>query len=196
MNSGLITGLIAGPNRLSKAVLSRKQAIPGAEITQALANVGIARVSLSAAVTRTSATGTTMTNTGLQALTVSLLPSSRYRMTYRLYVSGNPGFKLGLTFPSSLPQFDGTLNSYNTSSGYDVAVYADWANQAYGSGDTIVEGTSSIPQVGGLIFTADITTGSTANTYGDFAVIFGQSSSDATATTMSQNSCVEVLKFS
>jgi len=41
MNSGLITGLIAGPNRLSKAVLSRKQAIPDAEIVQALANLHI-----------------------------------------------------------------------------------------------------------------------------------------------------------
>jgi len=180
----------------SRALLTESQTIPAADITQALANVGIARVSLSAPVTRTSATGTTMTNTGLQALTVSLLPSSRYRLTYRLYVSGTPGFKLGMTFPSSLTQFDGTSNSYNTTGGSDVTVYADWANQAYGSGDTIVEGTSNSPQVGGLIFTADITTGSTANTYGDFAVIFGQSTSDAAATTMSQNSCVEVLKFS
>jgi len=180
----------------SRALLTESQTIPAADITQALANVGIARVSLSAPVTRTSATGTTMTNTGLQSLTVSLLPSSRYRLTYRLYVSGTPGFKLGMTFPSSLTKFDGTSNSYNTTGGSDVTVYADWASQAYGSGDTIVEGTSNFPQVGGLIFTADITTGSTANTYGDFAVIFGQSTSDAAATTMSQNSCVEVLKFS
>ena len=193
MNSGLITGLIAGPNRLSKAVLSRKQSIPNAEITQALANIGIARVSLSAPVTRTSTT--TMTNTGLEALTVNLLPSSRYRLTYRLYAIGNPGFKIGVTFPSSLPQFDGAFNSYSTSSGYDVGVYADWANQAYGSGDAIVDGPSSSPQVGGLVFTADITTGSTANTYGDFAVVFGQSTSSAAETTMRQNSCVEVLKF-
>ena len=92
MNSGLITGLIAGPNRLSKAVLSRKQAIPGAEITQALANLGIARVSLSAPVTRTLTA--TLTNTGLSELTVSLLPSSRYRLTYRLFASSDPGVPL------------------------------------------------------------------------------------------------------
>jgi len=180
----------------SRALLTESQTIPAADITQALANVGIARVSLSAPVTRTSATGTTLTNTGLEALTVDLLPSSRYRLTYRLYAIGDPGFKIGVTFPSSLPQFDGSFNSYNVSSGSDSGVYADWANQAYGSGDTIVEGPSSSPQVGGLVFTADITTGSTANTYGNFTVVFGQSTSSATATTMRQNSCVEVLKFS
>lgn len=196
MNSGLITGLIAGPNRLSKAVLSRKQSIPNAEITQALANLGIARASLSAPVTRTSATGTTLTNTGLEALTVSLLPSSLYRLTYRLYAIGTPGFKLGVTFPSSLPQFDGSYISSTLDSGYNVALYADWANQGFGSGDSIVEGISSSPQTGGLILTADIATGSTANTYGNFAVVFAQSTSSATATTMTQNSSVEVLKFS
>jgi hypothetical protein len=41
MNSGLIPGLIAGPNRLSKAVLSRKQSIPDAEVVQALKNLDI-----------------------------------------------------------------------------------------------------------------------------------------------------------
>lgn len=178
----------------SRALLTEAQTISAAEITQALANQGIARASLSAPVTRTSTT--TLTNTGLSALTVSLLPSSRYRLTYRLYAQGdNGGIKIGVTFPSSLIQFDGGSNSYSTAAGYDVLVTADWGNKAYGSGDAIVDAGPSSPQDGGLIFTADITTGSTANTYGDFAVVFAQSVSSGSASTMSQNSCVEVLKF-
>lgn len=195
MNSGLITGLIAGPNRLSKAVLSRKQAIPGAEITQALANLGIARVSLSAPVTRTSATGTTLTNTGLTALTVSLLPSSRYRLTYRLFAIGANGFQLGFTWPSSLTQFDGYATFQDSIAGLATYIYYDFAANGVGSGDAIINAIADPSQNGGLIFIADIATGSTANTYGDFAVVFAQSTSNATASTMSQNSCVEVLKF-
>lgn len=195
MNSGLIPGLIAGPNRLSKAVLSRKQAIPGAEITQALANLGIARVSLSAPVTRTSTT--TLTNTGLSALTVSLLPSSRYRLTYRLFAShpaAGGGMKLGFTFPSSLTQFDGNLNFTNNSGNAGFYIYPAWDINGFGSGDAVMDD-SDFDQKGGLLFIADIATGSTANTYGDFAVVFAQSTSNAAASTMSQNSCVEVLKF-
>ena len=195
MNSGLITGLIAGPNRLSKAVLSRKQAIPGAEITQALTNLGIARASLSAPVTRTSTT--TLTNTGLEALTVSLLPSSRYRLTYRLFASsdptGAPGIKIGFSFPSSLTKFDASLVAATDSGGSSVEFYPDWGINAYGSGDAIIEVAAA--SFGGLIFIADIQTGSTANTYGDFAVLLAQQVSNAGTTTMSQNSCVEVLKF-
>ena len=193
MNSGLITGLIAGPNRLSKAVLSRKQSIPDAEITQALANLGIARFSLSAPVTRTSTT--TLTDTGLSALTVSLLPSSRYRLTYRLFASGGAGFKIGFTWPSSLTQFDGYATFQDTIAGTGVYIYTDFPNNGSGSGDAIIDAIPDAGQNGGMIFTADITTGSTANTYGDFAVVFAQSTSNASASTMSQNSCVEVLKF-
>ena len=196
MNSGLITGLIAGPNRLSKAVLSRKQSIPNAEITQALANVGIARASLSAAVTRTSTT--TLTNTGLTALTVSLLPSSRYRLTYRLYASsdpgGAPGIKIGFSFPSSLTKFDANYIAQTDSGGSAIEFYPDWGINAYGSGDPILDVAAAA--TGGMIFTADIQTGSTANTYGDFAVLLAQQVSNVGTTTMSQNSCVEVLKFS
>ena len=193
MNSGLITGLIAGPNRLSKAVLSRKQSIPGAEITQALANIGIARVALGSDVTRTSTT--TMTNTGLTALTVTLAQSSRYRLTYRLYASGDFGFKIGFTFPSALPTFDGSVVFADISAGYAVSIYKDWANNGYGSGDPVQDASVEGGQNGGQTFVADILTGSTANTFGDFAVIFAQSSSSATASTMSKNSSVEVLKY-
>jgi len=192
MNSGLITGLIAGPNRLSKAVLSRKQAIPGAEITQALANLGIARVSLSAPVTRTSTT--TLTNTGLSALDVDLLPSSRYRITYRLYFEGVYGLKFGLTFPSTLSQFDAELRTNDANNYATFAIYADWPNQGAPSGDVAYDSSTS-PGSCGLNFTCDITTGSTANTYGNLSLLAAQSVSNALATTISKNSCVEVLKF-
>jgi hypothetical protein len=196
MNSGLITGLIAGPNRLSKAVLSRKQSIPDAEITQALANIGIARVALGSDVTRTSATGTTLTNTGLTALTVTLAQSSRSRLTYRLYltssIDGAAGMKFGFTFPASLSKFD--ASAATVTSGATVnEIFADWGTNAYGSGDAIIDVAGS-PN-GGMIFIADIQTGSTANTYGDFAVVLAQHVSVAATVTMSQNSCVEVLKF-
>ena len=178
----------------SRALLTESQTISAAEITQALANQGIARVSLSAAVTRTSTT--TLTNTGLTALTVSLLQSSRYRLTYRLFASGLPGFKLGFTFPSSLTQFDGVLEVVDVIASAAVYIYSDWPANAFGSGDAVMDAIADATQTGGLQFIADITTGSTANTYGDFAVVFAQSTSSATASTMSQNCCVEVLKFS
>ena len=177
----------------SRALLTEAQTISAAEITQALANQGIARVSLSASVSRTSTT--TLTNTGLTALTVSLLPSSRYRLTYRLFASGVAGFKLGFTFPSSLTQFDGYATLVDVIGLTAVYIYSDWPANGFGSGDAVIEAIADFGQTGGVQFIADITTGSTANTYGDFAVIFAQSTSNATASTMSQNSCVEVLKF-
>lgn len=177
----------------SRALLTEAQTISAAEVTQALANQGIARVSLSAPVTRTSTT--TLSNTGLTALTVSLLPSSRYRLTYRLYASGFAGFKIGFTFPSSLTQFDAHSTQQDIIGLTIVYLYADWSANAFASGDAIIDAIADLNQNGGLHFIADITTGSTANTYGDFAAIFAQSSSSITPTTMSQNSCVEVLKF-
>ena len=179
----------------SRALLTEAQTISAAEITQVLENQGIARASLSAPVTRTSATGTTLTNTGLEALTVSLLPSSRYRLTYRLFAIGDNGFQLGFTWPSSLTQFDGYATFQDSIEGLATYIYYDFPANGAGSGDAIINAVADPSQNGGLIFIADITTGSTANTYGDFAVVFAQSTSNATASTMSQNSCVEVLKF-
>ena len=177
----------------SRALLTEAQTISAAEITQVLANQGIARASLSAPVTRTSTT--TLTNTGLSALTVSLLPSSRYRLTYRLFAIGGAGFQLGFTWPSSLTQFDGYATFQDSIEGLATYIYYDFPANGAGSGDAIINAVADPSQNGGLIFIADITTGSTANTYGDFAVVFAQSTSNATASTMSQNSCVEVLKF-
>jgi hypothetical protein len=194
MNSGLITGLIAGPNRLSKAVLSRKQTIPGAEITQALANLGIARVSLSAPVTRTSTT--TLSNTGLSALTVNLLPSSRYRLTYRIYDNdGGGGMQFALTFPTSLPAFDAESLTWDQTNYATSVMVPDWPTNSGPSGAVIYDSSFS-PSQASVRFTADITTGSTANTYGDVTVLLAQSQSNAAASVFTQNSCVEVLKFS
>ena len=179
----------------SRALLTEAQTISAAELTQVLANQGIARVSLSAPVTRTSTT--TLTNTGLSALTVSLAASTRYRLTYRLYAisdpGGAPGIKIGFSFPSSLTKFDASLVTATDSGGSSVEFYPDWGINAYGSGDAIIDAAAA--SLGGLIFIADIQTGSTANTYGDFAVLLAQQISKSGTTTMSQNSCVEVLKF-
>jgi len=194
MNSGLITGLIAGPNRLSKAVLSRKQSIPNAEITQALANVGIARASLSAPVTRTSTT--TLSNTGLSALTVSLLPSSRYRLTYRIYDNdGGGGMQFALTFPTSLPAFDAESLTWDQTNFAVSVMVPDWPTNSAASGVVIYD-SSAGPLQASIRFTADITTGTTANTYGDITVLLAQSVSNAAASVFTQNCCVEVLKFS
>jgi hypothetical protein len=193
MNSGLITGLIAGPNRLSKAVLSRKQSIPNAEITQALANVGIARASLSAPVTRTSTT--TLSNTNLSALTVNLLPSSRYRLTYRIYdEDGGGGMKFALTFPTSLPAFDAEFLTWDQSSFAVNVMVPNWPTNSAPSGSVIYD-SSFGPMQASVRFVADITTGSTADTYGDVTVLLAQSQSNASASVFTQNCCVEVLKF-
>ena len=177
----------------SRALLTEAQTISAAEVTQALANQGIARVSLSAPVTRTSTA--TLTNTGLSALTVSLLPSSRYRLTYRLYAGGNAGYQIGFDFPSSLPQFDAIATFSDNINPVQFVMFNDWPTNYAPDGDPVVDVGATTGAIGGLEFTADIKTGSTANTYGDFAVIFAQSTSGINVTTMSQNSCVEVLKF-
>jgi hypothetical protein len=194
MNSGLIPGLIAGPNRLSKAVLSRKQTIPKAEITQALSNLSIARIALGAEISRTNTT--TMVSTAMDNLIVSLLPASRYRLTYRLYISGAPGARFGFTFPSSLTKFDASLSTYDhdNGTGYFFA-YPDWPANFGASGSVIYDTNFAATQSAGIVFTADILTGSTANSFGDFSAIFSQSTPSATPTVMTQNSCVEVLKF-
>ena len=195
MNSGLITGLIAGPNRLSKAVLSRKQTIPGAEITQALTNLGIARAALGADVSRTNTT--TMVSTSLDNLIVSLARSARYRLTYRLYISGASGARFGFTFPSSLTKFDGSLSTYDHDNGTGLFyAYPDWPSAFGVSGAVIYDTNFAASQTAGIVFTCDILTGSTANSFGDFSAIFSQSTPSATPTLMSQNSCVEVLKYS
>jgi len=177
----------------SRALLTESQTIPAADITQALANIGIARVSLSAAVTRTSTT--TLSNTGLSALDVDLLPSSRYRVTYRVYSSGNNGLTLGLTFPSALNQMDGQILSYDNFTYGAVQLYPDWANNVGPSGNLFYDSSTASPQVASVAIILDILTGSTANTYGTIKLLVAQSASGASATTISKNSCVEVLKF-
>ena len=192
MNSGLITGLIAGPNRLSKAVLSRKQSIPGAEITQALANLGIARVSLSQTVSRTSTA--TPSNTGLETLTVSLLPNSRYRVTYRLTATfGNCGIKFGINFPSAL-YFDASYQTYDGNSYGLTAMFPDFVT-TYGSSPVTFYDTGSADVSAGITATFDIVTGSTSTTFGDFSILVSQAVSSATPLVISKNSNVEVLKF-
>jgi len=177
----------------SRALLTESQTIPAADITQALANIGIARVSLSATVTRTSTT--TLSNTGLSALTVSLLPSSRYRLTYRIYdEDGGGGMKFALTFPTSLPAFDAELLTWDQSSWATNLMVPNWTTNSGPSGSVIYDSGSS-PMQASVRFVADITTGSTANTYGDVTVLLAQSSSNAAASVFSQNCCVEVLKF-
>lgn len=176
----------------SRALLTESQTIPAADITQALTNIGVSRVALGSDVTRTSTA--TLTNTGLTALTVTLAQSCRYRLTYRLYVSGNFGFKIGYTFPSALPSFDGSLMVSDSSGNFAFEIYKDWSS-AYASGDAVQQTILDPGLNGGQTFVADILTGSTANTFGDFAVVFAQTTSSATATTMSKNSSVEVLKY-
>jgi hypothetical protein len=192
MNSGLITGLIAGPNRLSKAVLSRKQSIPNAEITQALANIGIARVSLSQTVARTSTD--TPSNTDLETLTVSLLPNSRYRVTYRLTATfASCGIKFGINFPSAL-YFDGSYTTYdNNNYGID-AIFADFVT-TFGTSPFTFFDTGSADSFAGIIATFDIVTGSTSTTFGNFSILVSQAVSNATPLIISKNSNVEVLKF-
>jgi hypothetical protein len=128
-------------------------------------------------------------------LTVTLAQSSRYRLTYRLYESGDNGFKIGFTFPSALPTFDASIVFTDITAGTSNYIYKDWPNNGSASGDAIQDASSNMGQNGGQIFVADILTGSTANTFGDFDVVFAQSFSSATASTMSKNSSVEVLKY-
>jgi hypothetical protein len=181
----------------SRALLTESQTIPATDITQALANIGIARVSLSAPVTRTSTT--TRTNNGLSALNVNLLPSSRYRVTYRIYSEGIKGIKVALSFPSSLARMDGEIRSYDLITFKDLAIYPDWPNNLAPSEDVIYDSLAGNPSaetaIGSVVVILDIATGSTVNTYGTISLLIAQSVSNALTSTISQNTCVEVLKF-
>jgi len=182
----------------SRALLTESQTIPAADITQALANVGIARASLSAPVTRTSTV--TRTNDGLSALNVNLLPSSRYRVTYRIYSEGIKGMKVALSFPSSLTRMDGELRSYDFVTYSQSSIYPDWPNNVGASEDVIYDSLAGEPSgesaIGSVVVILDIATGSTVNTHGTISLLIAQSVSNALTTTISQNTCVEVLKFS
>lgn len=193
MNSGLITGLIAGPNRLSKAVLSRPQKISEAEANQALTNLNRQIKFLSNNVLRTSST--TLTATDLERLTVNLKPSSQYRLIYRIFATGDWGVKLGFEFPSSLPFFsgEGTFQQENNTSAI-VETGPVWTSR-YANGDPILDTGIDTNQTGTLLFTADIYTGLTANTYGDFKALAAQSSSNAASTTILKTSSLEIIKF-
>ena len=177
----------------SRALLTEAQTISAAEITQVLANQGIARASLSAQVTRISTTA--LSNTGLTALTVSLLPSSRYRLTYRIYdEDGGGGMQFALTYPSAIVAFDAELLSWDQNSFASNLMVPNYNINGAASGVTIYDSSAS-PMQASIRFTADFTTGSTANTYGDVTVLLAQSVSNANPSVFTQNCCVEVLKF-
>jgi hypothetical protein len=177
----------------SRALLTESQTISDAEITQALANLGIARVSLSAPVTRTSTT--TLSNTGLTALTVSLLPSSRYRVTYRIYdEDGGGGMQFALTYPSAIVAFDVEYLAWDQTNFAQNIIVPNFPINGSASGNVIYDSSYS-PLIASILFTADFTTGSTVNTYGDVTVLLAQSQSNANASVFTQNCCVEVLKF-
>lgn len=193
MNSGLIPGLLAGPNRLSKAVLSRPQKISEAEANQAFTNLNRQIQFLKNNVVRTSST--TLTATDLERLAVKLQPSSQYRLIYRIFAVGDAGVKIGFQFPSSLPFFSGeaTFQAENETDAI-VEMSAVWANR-YANGYAIIDSGIDDNQTGTLLFTADIYTGSTANTYGDFEALAAQSTSDPESTNILQTSSLETIKY-
>ena len=94
---------------------------------------------------------------------------------------------------------DGELRSYDLITYKDLAIYPDWPTQLGASGDVIYDSLAGNPSgetaIGSVIVTLDIQTGSTVNTYGTIGLQVAQSVSNALTTTVSQNSCVEVLKF-
>jgi len=192
MNSGLITGLIAGPNRLSKAVLSRPQKISEAEANQALINLNRGITYLGSDVIRVS--NATPNSLGLSALTAKLLPASKYRLTYRLFTEGFPGTKIAFSFPSSLPSFDGVAHKYIVAN-QGLEMILDWGTNGYGSGDVVLEQNLDSGATASIIFIAEIKTGTTANTLGDFSILFSQQTSNAANTRMTGTSSVEVLKY-
>ena len=177
----------------SRALLTEPQSLTWDQLTQMLGNVGIARASLGTNADRVN--DDTLTNEGLTNLTVDLEPDSRYRLVYRIYASGSPGFKIGFVYPVSLPQFDGQLFAQDIIGGFQPNIYANWPDNFNPSGEPVIDAIPDFGQSGGFQFTADITTGSGGAACGLFQVVFGQSDANAETSTISKNSSVEVLKF-
>jgi len=200
VNSGLLNGLTATAPRTSLAVLTRRQTLSSARQTQAMANLGSGRASLSADVTRTD---TTLSNTGLSALDVPLLANSRYRITYRIYIScsGTGGWQWAHTWPASPTKLSAFLSNMLNQAGTTLTENFGWNDYIAGdqsplagtaSGDAqvlaaydSVSGDSAVYEIAFDISTA---------AGGPFKLLLAQNSDNGT-TTFTRNCCVEWQKF-
>jgi len=94
---------------------------------------------------------------------------------------------------------DGELRSYDLLAYSQSSIYPDWPNNLGASEDVIYDSLNGDPTgetaFGSVVVILDIATGSTVNTYGTISLLIAQSVSNALTTTISQNPCVEVLKF-
>ena len=155
------------------------------------------RASLSADVTRASTA--TLSNTGLSGLDVALLASTRYRITYRLYVTQLPtgicGWKFGLNF-GTLTKLSMQLTGYGIfgTSGAPLTIgYPDWA-AVYASDASISDFENASPAASDYLaveLTIDlVTTGATT-----LKLLAAQAVSNAEVLTIARNTCVEWQKF-
>jgi hypothetical protein len=90
---------------------------------------------------------------------------------------------------------DGEYRTYDANSYGLLQIYPDWPSNAGASGAAFYDSSTTSPQIASIVIILDILTGSTANTYGTIGLLVAQSASGASATNISKNSCVEVLKF-
>jgi hypothetical protein len=90
---------------------------------------------------------------------------------------------------------DGQILTYDQFNYGTVQLYPDWPNNAAGPNALFYDSLTTSSQVASAALILDILTGSTANTYGTIGLLVAQSASGASATNISKNSCVEVLKF-
>ena len=102
--------------------------------------------------------------------------------------------QFALTYPSAIVAFDAELLSWDQNSFASNLMVPNYNINGAASGVTIYDSSAS-PMQASIRFTADFTTGSTANTYGDVTVLLAQSVSNANPSVFTQNCCVEVLKF-
>ena len=102
--------------------------------------------------------------------------------------------QFALTYPSAIVAYDAELLSWDQTNFASNVMVPNYNINGAASGVTIYDSSAS-PLQASIRFTADFTTGSTANTYGDVTVLLAQSQSNAAASVFTQNCCVEVLKF-
>ena len=103
--------------------------------------------------------------------------------------------KVALFFPSTA-NFDLYLRRYDSVNNGIIEMVPDFLNSFGSSGTVLYDTGPGSDNFAGIEMEVLITTTSISTTYGDFYVGISQSDSNVDPLTISQNSCVEVLKFS
>ena len=168
--------------------------LTAAQMLAAVESGSQGRASLSSDVTR--ANNTLAYNADLAVLNVTLEASSRYRITYRVYLTtiDAGGWQIAVSYPAPTA-LDGGFTGYYLILGTtaaDIQWYPDFNNNAAPTGTAFILSGATLP---GDLASYEITFDITTNGAGTFQLWVAQNTTDTDVTTIRRNTCVEWAKF-